>query len=227
MPSWMSCTARTSLYLSSLALCPTVPSTPLQLSSSLKCVLRRSYTSDPVLSAAGWASVLHLASEWNFPSIRDLAIKNFTPSASDVDKVVFGHRYKFEEWLLPGYTGLCERKEPLTLAEAMRLGMEDVVAINEAREAIRNTAEPQPTPTIKMTQELRCPRGYTYNYSFDSTQNTTSCLCGYGCSIKLPTITSTPPSVSSASKDTVEKVKLHIPRHSFRAKYVPSMIRYR
>ncbi|EIM90917.1 uncharacterized protein STEHIDRAFT_22037, partial [Stereum hirsutum FP-91666 SS1] len=108
-----------------------------QFDAFLNVLYRTSYTSNPIMAAPAWASVLHLASEWNFPSIRELAIRSFTPSASDVDKVVLGHRYRFEEWLLPGYTGLVERKEPLTLAEGTRLGMEDVVSINKARENIR------------------------------------------------------------------------------------------
>ncbi|EIM84725.1 uncharacterized protein STEHIDRAFT_112299 [Stereum hirsutum FP-91666 SS1] len=103
----------------------------------LNVLYRISYTSNPSQSAKAWASVLHLASIWEFPSIRQLAIESFEPSATDVDKVVLGHKYGHHEWLLPGYSGLVAREEPLTIEEGTRLGVRDVVDINNAREKIR------------------------------------------------------------------------------------------
>lgn len=187
-----------------------------------------SYTSNPIMAAPAWASVLHLASEWNFPSIRELAIQSFTPSASDVDKVVLGHRYRFEEWLLPGYTGLVERKEPLTLAEGTRLGIEDVVSINKARENIREASLNAAMPKIEIFQDIRCPScGYTCNYISDGTQSTTKCPgsngrgCSYNGQVTLATFTAKLPAPVLPSTDEIsQKVKTLIPRSSL--SYVPS-----
>lgn len=186
-----------------------------------------SYTSNPIMAAPAWASVLHLASEWNFPSIRELAIRSFTPSASDVDKVVLGHRYRFEEWLLPGYTGLVERKEPLTLAEGTRLGMEDVVSINKARENIRTTNSRAPVRKNEITQDIYCQYCRQKNtYTSDGTQSTTGCkgTTGYQCTynVTLATITSkpTPPAALPSTAEISQKVKTLIPRSSL--SYVPA-----
>lgn len=191
-----------------------------------------SYTSNPIMAAPAWASVLHLASEWNFPSIRELAIQSFTPSASDVDKVVLGHRYRFEEWLLPGYTGLVERKEPLTLAESTRLGMEDVVSINMARENIRATNSRAPEREIKITQEIYCQYcRQTCTYTSDGIQQTTDCMgysgsYGRSCTsiVNLATRATSSdsplPSVLPSTAEIRQKVKTLIPRSSL--SYVPA-----
>lgn len=50
---------------------------------------------------------------------------------------MLGHKYGHHEWLLPGYSGLVAREEPVTFDEGERLGMRDVVDINNAREKIR------------------------------------------------------------------------------------------
>lgn len=180
------------------------------------------------MTAPDWASVLHLASEWDFPSIRELAIQSFTPSASDVDKVVLGHRYRFEEWLLPGYTGLVERKEPLTLEEGMRLTVEDIISINKAREEIRAASSSASTGKIEMSQDIYCQYCCcTHMYTYDSTRTTTKWQgpsnLSHHCiqNAKPPTITSnSPPSSTLPSTAAIsQKVKTLIPRSSL--SYVP------
>ncbi|EIM82231.1 uncharacterized protein STEHIDRAFT_102727 [Stereum hirsutum FP-91666 SS1] len=187
-----------------------------QFDAFLNVLYRTSFTSDPAQSAAAWASVLHLATEWDFPSIRNLAIKNFTPSASDVDKIVLGHRYRFEEWLLPGYTGLCERKEPLTPEEGDRLEKQDIIAIARVREELRSNASA--AEPIEMTQSIRCQScNTTHNYSFNNTQTSLPCQTNYygNCqSIPLPVIkprSSSSPSLPDTAAIT-KKVRSLIPR---------------
>lgn len=178
------------------------------LSSSLS-----SYASNPYQSAKAWASVPHLASIWDFPSIRELAIESFEPSATDVDKVVLGHKYGHHEWLLPGYSGLVAREEPLTMEEGTRLGMRDVVDINNAREKIR--ALSTPPGKIEMTQSLRCPLNHTDTYTFDSTMAFILCTNSF-CqgSINLPSLTTPTPADQSlpAMSIIADKVKKLIPR---------------
>lgn len=88
-------------------------------------------------SVAEWSSVLDLAAKWKFESIKALAIEKLAVIASPIDKIVLGRRYNIVEWLKDAYKEVCERPSTLTLEEAMRLGMEDVVTISFLRQEIR------------------------------------------------------------------------------------------
>ncbi|THH21541.1 hypothetical protein EW146_g57 [Bondarzewia mesenterica] len=118
---------------------------PIALDECCTCVVLyeiitrtyRSFRKHDVEGVSGWATVLHLATRWGFDSIRELAITSLTPIASPIDKVVFGHRYQVENWLMPGYTNLCARKESLTMDESRRLGLANVVMIANARQEIQ------------------------------------------------------------------------------------------
>ncbi|KAJ6631391.1 hypothetical protein B0H10DRAFT_1772334, partial [Mycena sp. CBHHK59/15] len=52
-------------------------------------------------------------------------------------RLALGRRYDVPGWLVPAYTELCERADPLTLGEAHRLGLDDVVRIGQVRHSIR------------------------------------------------------------------------------------------
>ena len=41
------------------------------------------------------------------------------------------------DWLLPAYTELCVRDEPLSLQEGLKLGIRDVIFIGQLRNSIR------------------------------------------------------------------------------------------
>lgn len=169
-----------------------------------------SYTSSPSQSATAWASVLYLATKWDFSSIRELAIASFTPSASDVDKVVLGHRFGHQEWLLPGYTGLCERDEPLTELEGERLGIKDVVAIAKVREDIRSL-QSIASPAITMTQSLRCMGNHTNTYTFNSSQTSMKCLsCSYN--VSLPNVDGPAQRALPPTETISKRIEVLIPR---------------
>ena len=59
---------------------------------------------------------------------------------SAVERIALGRRYDIPGWLVPAYAEVCERKEPLTLAEAVLLGLEDMVCIGQVRHTIRYTS---------------------------------------------------------------------------------------
>jgi hypothetical protein len=87
-----------------------------------------------------WAAVLRLAHVYTFPSVRALAIRNLDPLASAVDKIVFGHAYGIEHWLLDAYVAVCVRQQLLSLEEGERLGARDLVTIAHARKELENRA---------------------------------------------------------------------------------------
>jgi hypothetical protein len=87
-----------------------------------------------------WTSVLHLASKWGFESMRSLALRELLPLASPVDKIVLGRKYGFDDWLTPAFVAVCARAEPLSLAEAKRMDIDDVARIYLAREQARDSS---------------------------------------------------------------------------------------
>ncbi|KAJ7180579.1 hypothetical protein C8R46DRAFT_1318570 [Mycena filopes] len=108
------------------------------------CFLSILYPSDftvrDVRSAAQWTSVLSLASRWDFTSLRELAIQHLFTMTSVVERIAVARRYDILEWLVPAYTEVCERKDPLTLAEGRLLGVDDVICIGQVRHMIRYAA---------------------------------------------------------------------------------------
>lgn len=94
-----------------------------------------------------WTSVLHLADKWGFATLRDLAVKEVFPLADDIDRIVLGRKYGKDEWLLDAFAAVCSRPAPLSLLEARRLSLEDVVRIGQISAAIR------PTPNITSGRE--------------------------------------------------------------------------
>ncbi|KDQ59052.1 hypothetical protein JAAARDRAFT_108596, partial [Jaapia argillacea MUCL 33604] len=84
-----------------------------------------------------WSSILHLATQWGYESIRSLAIREIFPLCSPIDKIVLGREYDISDWLRDAYIAVCERREPITLEEARRLGLEEVVKISKARHELR------------------------------------------------------------------------------------------
>ncbi|KZT08722.1 uncharacterized protein LAESUDRAFT_757437 [Laetiporus sulphureus 93-53] len=84
-----------------------------------------------------WASVLNLATKWEFVVLRDLAIARLSQLASPVERILLARSYDVSQWIAPAYFELCKRDEPLTLGEGERLGMKDVILLSEIRQSIR------------------------------------------------------------------------------------------
>ncbi|KAF7971539.1 hypothetical protein HWV62_20850 [Athelia sp. TMB] len=80
-----------------------------------------------------WSSILQLADQWSFESIKALAVCNLGPIASPIDKIVLGRRHGVNDWLKSAYTAVCLQEGPLSLQEGRRLGVDDVIRINAIR----------------------------------------------------------------------------------------------
>jgi len=87
-----------------------------------------------------WTSILVLAVQWNFQSIRTLAINRLSAVTTPVDKIVLGRGHDIFEWLENAYATVCWRDEPLTIEEGKRLGVEDVIKIAAVRQG-NNTSD--------------------------------------------------------------------------------------
>jgi hypothetical protein len=91
------------------------------------------------LSYEEWKSVLHLSTRWDFASIRRLALNNIQPP-TPYDRLLLARTYSIDHWVIPALSALCERRAPLTLDEARRMDIEDVVLVATVREDIRTHA---------------------------------------------------------------------------------------
>ncbi|KDQ59005.1 hypothetical protein JAAARDRAFT_98282, partial [Jaapia argillacea MUCL 33604] len=83
-----------------------------------------------------WTSILALATEWSFQTIRTLAIRELFPLASPVDKIVVGNRYGIPAWLKDAYVAVCARASALTDEEGEGLGLKEVIKISQMRQDV-------------------------------------------------------------------------------------------
>ncbi|KAI0045519.1 hypothetical protein FA95DRAFT_1573742 [Auriscalpium vulgare] len=107
-----------------------------------------------------WTAVLRLASEWQFSSIRELAIQQLTPIASAVDNIVLGHEYGLDDWLIRGYVDLCLKPSPpLAIEEAQRLSTQDIIMVFNMRESTvkSTTLFTKEEITARLQEQLRPP----------------------------------------------------------------------
>ena len=113
------------------------------------------YATPTPRTADEWTSILSLATRWDFSSVRSFAIAHLRADASlsPVDRILLASAYDIPDalvphcgggragpeggWLLGAYTALCTRAEPLTVAEAARLGVDTVARVAQLREALR------------------------------------------------------------------------------------------
>ncbi|KAF9228491.1 hypothetical protein BS17DRAFT_805941 [Gyrodon lividus] len=83
-----------------------------------------------------WLVILRLASRWEFPEVRQLAIRQLEDlPLLPVEKIVTYREHNVDtHLLLPSYMALCKSTTPLSLSDARLLTMETVIKLIEARE---------------------------------------------------------------------------------------------
>lgn len=84
--------------------------------------------------------VFHLASSWNFPTIRRLCISQVASlsESSPLDLITLAETHGVEDWLVPAYATLCLASVPISSFEAEERGIhtEHYLAISALREDI-------------------------------------------------------------------------------------------
>ncbi|KAF8598506.1 hypothetical protein BDV93DRAFT_498621 [Ceratobasidium sp. AG-I] len=91
-------------------------------------------TSEPDPDASVIVPAFRLANMWNFIELRSSLLPLAEKALGDIDKILFGRQFNVEQWLEPAHTNLCQRPEPLTTDEAMKLGIHSVLLISHMRE---------------------------------------------------------------------------------------------
>ncbi|KIL00861.1 hypothetical protein PAXRUDRAFT_29487 [Paxillus rubicundulus Ve08.2h10] len=89
-----------------------------------------------------WLSILRLANRWNFDSVKELSVRELEKlTIESVEKIAIYHDHNISRlYLLPSYIDICKRDKPLSFTEGMKLGMETVLRIADARERVRQHA---------------------------------------------------------------------------------------
>jgi hypothetical protein len=85
-----------------------------------------------------WTSVLALAHRWHFASIRALAVRKLLPITTPVDQIVLAARYAIDHWKPNAYLKICEQDAWLSPEDCRRVGLEELIKIGEARQALRS-----------------------------------------------------------------------------------------
>lgn len=100
-----------------------------------------------------WLSILKLANRWTFDSVKELAVRELEKiDIEAIEKIGIYHDHNISRlYLIPSYIAVCKRDKSLSFTEGMKLGMETVLRIAEARERLRQQASESGirTPTFE------------------------------------------------------------------------------
>jgi hypothetical protein len=107
-----------------------------------------------VSSLSDWTDVLHLSTKWQFDAIRSAAVQAISSLASPIDKIAIGRAYDVDAWIHDALVDVLLRKNDLTLEEAQRLPLEDVVAIASGRRRARTEVIKTRTQVEEVAREL-------------------------------------------------------------------------
>ncbi|KAG9096510.1 hypothetical protein FRC06_008588 [Ceratobasidium sp. 370] len=118
--------------------------------SDFECLLTVLYatrfsTYQPVPEASLIIPAFRLANKWNFEDLRNYLLPLAEKELSDIDKIVFAREFGIKAWLAPAHTNLCQRKEPLTTDEAVKLGVHSLLLISRLREEVPRPAHASAT----------------------------------------------------------------------------------
>jgi len=86
-----------------------------------------------------WCNLLSISHRYDCEGARERSIKEINKIGSSVihvDKIAMAKKFGVKEWLVPACVALVERTDPLTFAEADKLGLDMTVLVGEAREKL-------------------------------------------------------------------------------------------
>ncbi|KAI6115849.1 hypothetical protein F5141DRAFT_1187318 [Pisolithus sp. B1] len=89
-----------------------------------------------------WLSILRLATRWGFNNVKELTVRELEKLEIEcVDKISIYHEYNISKlYLIPSYITIVKRDKPLSFTEGVKLGMETVLRVADARERARQRA---------------------------------------------------------------------------------------
>lgn len=80
-------------------------------------------------------SALRLATTYDYPALRTFAINKLdNVPLSTVERIRLAREFDLPSWQEAAYVELCERDDPITISEAISIGMEAFVQVASIRE---------------------------------------------------------------------------------------------
>ena len=107
-----------------------------------------------------WLPVLKLASLWQFPGLREKALK-YLKHEDCMTRLHVARQFGVDDWFLPALKDVIARKEPLTVDEINQLGLDFAVKVIALREDIRGSPL---IPRRVFNLIRRSVHGSDYNY---------------------------------------------------------------
>ncbi|KZT21101.1 hypothetical protein NEOLEDRAFT_1074112 [Neolentinus lepideus HHB14362 ss-1] len=88
-----------------------------------------------------WTSILKLAYLWRFSEVKKLAVRELEKQGiAPVPKIALYNKYDVDRaLLLPSYSALTTRDEPISMVEGLDLGLETCLLLARARELARSS----------------------------------------------------------------------------------------
>ncbi|CAE6432903.1 unnamed protein product [Rhizoctonia solani] len=107
--------------------------------SDFEALLKALYTpqfsdSRPSLDASFITSAFRMADLWQFTELRAFLLDLADQLLGDVDKIAFAKEFGLKAWLLNPHVNLCQRDQQLNLVEAKKIGIDNLLIINNLRE---------------------------------------------------------------------------------------------
>lgn len=99
--------------------------------------MRRQGLEEAKFTQENWRNLLSISYKYECKAARERSIQELEKLGSAVenaDKFVMAMEFEVKEWVMPACVALIERQNPLTFAEAEKLGLEVTVQFSEARE---------------------------------------------------------------------------------------------
>jgi len=114
--------------------------TVVEFESLLKFLYDRNTTPPPLSTTEDWIRLLSISTRYGMERIRARALQEleYSPPLDPIRRIVLARKYDVREWLLPSYLALCLRRQPLSVLEALEIGLETMVLIAMARESVRD-----------------------------------------------------------------------------------------
>jgi len=98
----------------------------------------KEYTRYELETVYDWTTLLSVARKFSMQKIRDLAIDRLALIATPAEKVELANDYSIEDWLVPAFTDLCLKLEPLSIDDGYRLGIDGVIKLQEMQTEIKS-----------------------------------------------------------------------------------------